>query len=412
MADNQKQDNVALTDEQRKAYLAVLGEGYGQDGLEKLAKKNNLDPQKDKEKLDEVLLKAVQGSPEASVFLERMKEEIARGKADPEDIKTLQWLLKANGAEMKTSLHDGKMDGIASLETKAAMESVSAKLKSDPNAPQTLTAEQRQSYLHILGISKVGVDGKPDDAATKKAEEEFAKKNGIDPKDPKYAEKLDAALLKSVQDKNNPEVKKFMEQMQQDIAAGKAKPADIKEMQWLLKANGADMPVSLRKSKGEKMDGIIGPETRAAMALRFEEWGIEPPKAETPKEDIKVKEKGDAKPNSWADPKKDIFGNDKSPSGEGIRQPITFTLKDGTKLSDTVSDTNSGFRRISDQEVSGKIQEVSGKIKQREFGSASPVTILGDDLSGIFNPASAGFMHEPMEVAVKRALDGLGPKSP
>ncbi len=127
--------NEPLAIEQQQAYLKVLGYDVGKSGLDgkagqgsmtqkaldEFAKKSGIDP-KDTDAVQKALLKAVQNSPEANALAERTQKALQSGaSAKPEDVKTLQWILKGNGAAMPNSLKGGRMDGIAGPETKTQL---------------------------------------------------------------------------------------------------------------------------------------------------------------------------------------------------------------------------------------------------------------------------------------------------
>lgn len=127
-------------------------------------------------------------------------------------------------------------------------------------APADLAVQQQQAYLKLLkyDIGASGLDGiAGKDSKTQKALEEFARKNNIDPKD---VSQINEALLKAV--KGTDASKAFLSRMESEIASGKASRDDIKTMQWVLKGNNAELPLS---QKGKNMDGIAGAETRTQL---------------------------------------------------------------------------------------------------------------------------------------------------
>lgn len=136
----------------------------------------------------------------------------------------------------------------------------------DQKPQERLVIEQQQAYLKVLGfdVGKTGLDGKAGPGSmTQKALDDFAKKNGIDPKDTNGVQK---ALLKAVQD--SPEAKNLTTRTQKALDGGSTvRPEDVKITQWLLKGNGAAMPASL---KNGRMDGVPGPETRTQLQALIE----------------------------------------------------------------------------------------------------------------------------------------------
>jgi hypothetical protein len=134
--------------------------------------------------------------------------------------------------------------------------------------PTELPVQQQQAYLKLQGhdIGPHGLDGiAGKDSKTQKALEQFAKDHGIDPKD---TGKINQHLRIAAQDSQTPEK---LRAMQEKIEGGKASPDDIKAVQWLLKGEGAEMPLSLRNGK---MDGIAEKETKTLLkhALRDTEF--------------------------------------------------------------------------------------------------------------------------------------------
>jgi len=129
--------------------------------------------------------------------------------------------------------------------------------------PIEMTVQQQQAYLKVLGhdIGKSGLDGVAGKGSmTQKALDEFARKNGIDPKD---TQKVNRALSEAVM---GTKTLSFLERIQKEIDTGKASPDDIKTVQWLLKGGGAKMPLSLHR---DKMDGIAGDETKTILKARI-----------------------------------------------------------------------------------------------------------------------------------------------
>lgn len=126
-------------------------------------------------------------------------------------------------------------------------------------APVELAVQQQQAYLKVLNydLGKKGLDGIAGEGSqTHKALDEFARKHGIDPKD---TSKINDALLTEAL---SSQAGAPLIARQKAIEAGKASADDIKTVQWLLKGAGANMPLSLR---GDKMDGIAGPETKTVL---------------------------------------------------------------------------------------------------------------------------------------------------
>lgn len=144
--------HAQLTVQQQQAYLKVAGFDVGKHGLDgtmgpdtqkamdAFAKKNGIDP-KDTQKINDALMKSSQTAPESKAFVDKIKSDIATGKASPEDIKAMQWVLKANGAEMSHSQkHNGTMDGIAGSKTKISADVVAHEMASKtPATPQAAT---------------------------------------------------------------------------------------------------------------------------------------------------------------------------------------------------------------------------------------------------------------------------------
>ena len=124
-----------------------------------------------------------------------------------------------------------------------------------------LAIQQQQAYLEIIGfdIGKAGLDGVAGKGSmTQKALDDFAQKKGIDPKDTgKVNEALSAAAFKA-HSTLSPAL------LVKEIESGRLTAEDIKINQWILKGKGFAMASSLQ---GNKMDGVAGDETKAA--LRF-----------------------------------------------------------------------------------------------------------------------------------------------
>lgn len=164
-----------LAVEQQQAYLKVMGYNIGKSGLtgkagqgsmtqkalDEFAKKSGVDP-KDTDAVQKALLKAVQKSPEANILAERTQKALQSGApTKPEDVKTLQWITKGNGAAMPNSLKDGRMDGIAGIETKTQLGLYMDKTRSPEYAdtsPPTASPFDRKLKLFRDNIGDIITD--------------------------------------------------------------------------------------------------------------------------------------------------------------------------------------------------------------------------------------------------------------
>jgi hypothetical protein len=123
----------------------------------------------------------------------------------------------------------------------------------------TLTNQQRQAYLYALGYKNTAnMDGPVAKSALKEFAEEarISTENGFD------MAKIDQALQSRIA--GTKAAQNFIEESQERIKRGIDTGDDIKALQWVLKGNGAGMPISLEKN-GTEMDGIAKSETKAAI---------------------------------------------------------------------------------------------------------------------------------------------------
>lgn len=163
------------------------------------------------------------------------------------------------------------ISGIASADPKAKeklLDVIDAVKPSAPHqavAPVELAVQQQQAYLAILGfnIGKAGLDGIAGKGSmTQKALDDFAQKNGIDPKDTGKVNQALSTIALKAHSTLSPAI------LLKDIDSGKLTAEDIKINQWLLKGLGFAMTASLQ---GNKMDGIAGPETKTVLRSMDEE---------------------------------------------------------------------------------------------------------------------------------------------
>lgn len=119
--------------QQQQAFLKILGQDIGKSGLDGIAGKGSqtqkalddfatkrgIDP-KDTAKVNQTLQNEALTS-HSRLSMKDIQKELEGWKSGSDEIKTVQWLMKANGAKMSSSLHGGKMDGIAGGETKNAV---------------------------------------------------------------------------------------------------------------------------------------------------------------------------------------------------------------------------------------------------------------------------------------------------
>lgn len=125
--------------------------------------------------------------------------------------------------------------------------------------PVELTTDQRNGYLRALGYD-TGAKGANAEAALNA----FASKNGLMGPDKKPdMVKVNAALQDQLL--QTQAAKDYIDSMQKKIESGKKlSPEDAKALQWALKLNGGELPIS-EKPKGT-MDGKVGRETRSQTA--------------------------------------------------------------------------------------------------------------------------------------------------
>lgn len=126
-------------------------------------------------------------------------------------------------------------------------------------APKDLPVQQQQAYLKLLGydIGKTGLDGIAGKGSnTQKALDQFAKENGVDPKDKARVNQVLFGAALTCLPKN------LGTNMAKEIEAGKLSPEDIKIVKWILKGAGSNMNASLRDGK---MDAVANSETKKAL---------------------------------------------------------------------------------------------------------------------------------------------------
>ncbi|MFA7275620.1 MAG: hypothetical protein WC043_02320 [Pseudobdellovibrionaceae bacterium] len=154
VADNRVVDLAA---QQKQAYLRVLGYDTGKlDGdqgpktngaLDKFAKDKGIDP-RDTNAVNRALQDAAQDPKVKSAFVGRVQEQIALGKASPDDIKALQWQIvggKDPEGTMPKSFNEKTkmMDGVAGSETKESLKSTFARTaEADPETTARVAALQ------------------------------------------------------------------------------------------------------------------------------------------------------------------------------------------------------------------------------------------------------------------------------
>lgn len=126
--------------------------------------------------------------------------------------------------------------------------------------PVSLEVQQQQAYLKVLGYDTGKLDG-ISGKKTAGALAQYAKDKGIDMSQPDAAGKVNAQLLRDIQDPTNPKVVSFMSQAKADGRS--ALQEDVKAAQWVLKGQGQEM-VKSYNAKTHKMDGVFGGETKTA----------------------------------------------------------------------------------------------------------------------------------------------------